>query len=224
MSQKSLPEHPAGEAEPLHNGPCVAGDNQATVATPPPRPPDPDEKKRSWLAEFIRTTLDRQTTQIRALLTEALNRSPESESCLQIVAECQKEAATFGNHVLERHALHPAIETVDFLAGLIRQLKEQATSLAAGQTQCPVFQPVLDSIVEMVKIAQTKCEYLDMKVINPQPLDDLDPEKHEIRQVVPTDDDDEHRHVERTLISGLIYRGTVLRRAQVSVYRHAEKS
>jgi len=224
MSRKSLPEHPAGEAEPLRDGPHAAGGDQATAAGPQPQPPDANEKKRSCLSEFIRTTLDRQTAQIKALLAEALNRPPENESCLQIVAECQKEAAMFGNHVLERHALYPAIETVDFLVGVILQLNEQITSLAEGQTHCPVFQPLLDSIAEAAKMAQAKCEYLDMEVIHPQPLDNLDPEKHEIRQAVPTDDVDQHRHVERTLISGLIYRGIVLRRAQVSVYRHAAKS
>jgi len=221
MSRKNLPEHSADEAEVLHNGPRAANDDQATAATPP-RPPDSNEKKRSWLIEFMRTALDQQIARIKALLDE--HRPPESASYLQIVAECQKEAATFANHTVERHALRPAIETVDFLAGQIRQLHEQAASLAAGQTHCPLFQPVLDAIVEATKMAQAKCEYLDMETISPQPLDDLDLEKHEIRQAVSTDDAGKHRHVERTLIPGLIYRGTVLRRAKVSVYRHAERS
>lgn len=227
MSRKNLPEPPAGEAEVLHDGPPdIGSDGQPNAVAAPPGPAetDPNEKRRSWLIEFLRAAFDQQIARIKALLAEALNRPPESEPYLQIVAECQKEAATFANHTVERHALYPAIETVDFLAGLIRQLHEQATSLAAGQTHCPLFQPVLDSIVEATKMAQAKCEYLDLETISPQPLDDLDPGKHEIGQAVPTHDAGQHRHVERTLIPGLIYRGTVLRRAKVSVYRHAEKS
>lgn len=224
MSRKNFPEHPAGQAEDLHDEPDTGGDGQPNTAAALPGPAESDssEKKRSWLIEFMHAAFDQQIARIRALLAE--NRPPENDSCLQIVAECQKEAATFANRVIERHALHPAVEIVDYLANLIRQMNEQAASLTAGQTHCPLFQPVLDSIVEATKMAQAKCEYLDMETISPRPLDDLDPEKHEVRQAVPTNDTGKHRHVERTLIPGLIYRGTVLRRAKVSVYRHVEKA
>jgi hypothetical protein len=131
--------------------------------------------------------------------------------------------AGFANNVLERHALYPAVETVDFLSSLIGQLSEQAACLAGGQTHCPLFKPLLDSIGEAAKITRVKREYLDMETICPQPLDSLDLEKHEIRQATQTEDAAKHKQVERTLIPGLIYRGTVLRRAKVSVYRHAEK-
>lgn len=158
------------------------------------------------------------------LLAQAYtNHTSRLESFVQIVAACQKQTADFANHVLERHALHPAAETVDFLATLIGQLNEQAASLVEGQMCCPVFQSLLDSIAEAAKMALAKREYLDIESICPAPLEDLDSEKHEIRQAVQTDDPGKHKRVERTLIPGLIYRGAVLRRAQVSIYRHVEK-
>ncbi|MEA3227099.1 MAG: hypothetical protein U9Q07_14210, partial [Planctomycetota bacterium] len=158
------------------------------------------------------------------LLTQAYtSQTNRLESQLQIVTACQKETAEFANHVVERHALHPAVETVDFTTTLIRQLSEQAASLAEPRTYCPVFQPLFNSIADAAKMAQAKREYLDMETICPQPLEDLDVERHEIRQVVQTDDPGKHKRVERTLVPGLIYRGSVLRRAKVSIYRHVEK-
>ena len=225
MLRRVISDCPAGESEALRDGSGEGNAEQGSVSTPPngSAEPSPNDRKRHWLTEFLRAALDQQTTQIRAWLAEVSNRPPETESYLRIVAECQKEAATFANHVLERHALYPAVETVDFLTGVIRQLSEQAAALAAAQTHCPLFQPLLDAIAAAAQAAQAKCEYLDLEAICPPPLEDLDPEKHEIRQAVPTDDAGQHRRVERTLLPGLIYRGTVLRRAKVSVYRHTEK-
>lgn len=226
MLRRNLSDCPGGETEVPHTGPRAGSDDPANTAVPPAPPADPEarEKRKHSLTEFICAAFDQQIMQIKALLAENSSQPPESESYLPLVAQCQKEAAAFANHVLERHALHPAVETVEFLTGVIRQLSEQAAALTGGQTHCPLFQPLLDAIVEVAKVAQAKYEYLDLVAICPQPLDDLDPDKHEIRQAVPTDDAGKHRQVERTLIPGLIYRGTVLRRAKVSVYRHVEKA
>ena len=162
-------------------------------------------------------------TRLRRLTRAYLNQTNRLESYLQVVTACQKQTAEFANHVSERHALHPAVETVDFLATLIGQLNEQAAPLVEGQMCCPVFQSLLDSIAEAAKMALAKREYLDIESMCPEPLDEFDSEGSEIRQAVCTDDPDKHRRVERTLIAGLIYRGTVLRRAKVSIYRHTEQ-
>lgn len=160
---------------------------------------------------------------LRQLAERYESRTGSLEACLRIVAECQKEQARYANSVFERHALHPAIATVDLLTSLIQQLCKQATSVVGNQTHCPLFNPLLESIAAAAKVAQAKREYLDMEAICPHQLDDFDPNKHDVRQAVQTDDADKHKKIERTLISGLIYRGTVLRQAQVSIYRHAEK-
>jgi hypothetical protein len=180
-------------------------------------------KKRQSMAEFFSAAFSQQTAEIKAVVAEAMNRPHDSESYLQIVAACQKEAAEFANHVLERHALHPAVETVDSLATLISQLNEQAASFADARTHCPVFQGLLDAIAEAAKMAQAKREYLDIESICPKPLAEFDSETCEVRQAVQTDDPDMHTRVERTLVPGLRYRGAVLRRAHVSLYRHVQK-
>jgi hypothetical protein len=214
-----------GETQVPRDGPRAGSDDPANASAPStPVDPDANERKRHWLTEVICAAFDQQIARIKTLLAETSSRPPESESYLPIVAQCQKDTAAFANHVLERHALYPAVVTVDFLTGVIRQLSEQAAALAGGQTHCPLFQPLLDALVEAAKVAQAKYEYLDLVAICPQPFDDLDPDRHEIRQTVPTNEARRHRHVERTLIPGLIYRGTVLRRATISVYRHVEKA
>ena len=162
-------------------------------------------------------------TRLRRLTRAYLNQTNRLESYLQVVTACQKQTAEFANHVIERHALHPAVEAVDLLTGLIGQLNDQANGLVEAGAHCPMCEPLLGSIAEAARMAQAKRECLDMESICPAPLDDLDIDKHEIRQVIPTDDPDKHKRVERTLIAGLIYRGTVLRRAKVTVYRHVEK-
>jgi hypothetical protein len=200
--------------------------NEDPPGTPPSSsvPPDPGstEKKRQSLAAFLGTTLRQHTSELKTTIDEIVGRLQDNESYLRIVAACQKEAAEFANHVLERHALHPAVETVDFLATLIGQLYEQATSLADGQMHCPVFQDLLDAIAEAARMAQIKREYLDLESVYPEPLAEFDSESCEVRQAVPTHDPDKHKRVERTLVPGLRYRGAVLRRAQVSVYRHVQ--
>ncbi len=150
--------------------PCDSphGCNDDRVSTPAPSSgppaPDPMEKKRQSMAEFFSAAFGQQTTEIKTVVEEAMNRTQDSESYLQIVAACQKEAAEFANHVLERHALHPAVETVDFLTTLIGQLHEQAASFVDGQMHCPVFQDLLDAIAEAARMAQTKREYLDHRI------------------------------------------------------------
>jgi len=162
-------------------------------------------------------------TRLRRLTRAYLNQTNRLESYLQVVTACQKQTAEFANHVIDRHALHPAVETVDLLTGLIGQLNAQANGLVDAGAHCPMFEPLFGSIAEAARMAHAKCEHLDMRSICPAPLDDLDTDEHEIRQVIPTDDPNKHKRVERTLISGLIYRCAVLRRAKVSIYRHTKQ-
>ena len=120
--------------------------------------------------------------------------------------------------------MHPAIEAVDALVRQIRHLLEQATSLPENESFCPFVRPIVDSIKHAAQIADAKSKFLDIEIIEPRGLDDLDPAKQEVKQVVPIEDSAKHRKVERTLTPGLIYRGKVLRQAKVSAYRYVQTS
>lgn len=181
---------------------------------------DPQADDTAGLRGPSASQVRRLDTRVRRLTRAYLNQTNRLESYLQIVTACQKQTAEFANHVIERHALHPAVEAVDLLTGLIGQLNDQANDLLDAAAHCPMCAPLFGSIAEATRMAHAKREHLDMRSICPAPLDELDIDKHEIRQAVCTEDPDKHRRVERTLIAGLIYRGAVLRRAKVSVYRH----
>lgn len=137
---------------------------------------------------------------------------------LEMVANCQKQTAEIANAMIERHALNPAIETVFILTNLIHQLAEKTKSSTEQHTTCHLFKPILNSISETVKIANDKCEYLGIEKISPDELDDFNAKEHEIKQPVTTEDSNKHKKIHQTLIPGLMYRGKVLKFAQVSVY------
>ena len=144
------------------------------------------------------------------------------EEYLKLVATCQKETAGLANNQLERYLLYPAIEAVAELAEQIQQLLEQITSLPETERFCPFVRPIINQVRQAAQIADNERNRLDINTIEPKELDDLDVDKHDVKQAVPTSDSTKHRKIERTLVPGLIYRGKVLRQAKVSVYRHIE--
>lgn len=146
------------------------------------------------------------------------NQQAKSGKYIEIVADCQKQTAEITNAVLERHALNPAIKTVFTLTNLIQDLSEQSASLTEKQNSCPLLGPMFNSISEAVKLANDKCEYLGIKEISPGELEDFNAQEHEIKQTTTTNDNDKHKKINHTLISGLKYRGKVLMPAKVSVY------
>jgi len=144
-----------------------------------------------------------------------------NEEYLRIVAECQRITGDHANGTLERHALNPAIETVFDLATAVQDLSKLSENLGESQT-CPLVQSLLNSISEVVKLANSKCEHLDITKISPHDLEVFDPKKHQIKQTVTTGDSDKHKKIKATLIPGLTYHGKVLREAKVCVYRYVK--
>ncbi|NQV34145.1 MAG: nucleotide exchange factor GrpE [Phycisphaeraceae bacterium] len=140
---------------------------------------------------------------------------------LEIVAECQRLTANYANDTVERHALHPAIEAVFDLTNMLHDLAAQFTDLDKCQIN-PLVRLLLNSISEAVKVANNKCDHLDIVKIVPQDLDAFDADKHQIRQTETTDESDRHKKIKTTLVPGLTYRGKVLREAKVCIYRYVK--
>lgn len=140
--------------------------------------------------ESSQFVIERLIKRLHQLLECYATRMTSLETYLKIVAECQKEMSKFANNLFESHTLYPAIETVDLVTSLIQQLHEQAGSIVENQTHCPLFKSLIDSIANAAKSAQAKREYLDIETICPHELDELDSDKHDIRQVVQTNDAD----------------------------------
>jgi molecular chaperone GrpE (heat shock protein) len=172
------------------------------------------------LCKVIKKSIGQLTERLLKILKDYENRENNLEDYLRIVADCQKETAKFANNQFERHALYPAIETVFILRNQFHELNKPADKIMKKQIQCPLFGTHTDAIVNAVKLADAKCEYLGIKAIEPVELDDFDPQKHDIKQTIETDESSRHRKIKETLIPGLIYRDRVLQQAKVSVYRY----
>jgi hypothetical protein len=168
----------------------------------------------------ILMTLKGLDQKVSQLLTHSQNDNPPPARYLQTVADCQKQTAEVANGQMERHALYPAVEAVNELTTIIRDVSKQAKSLTGNQPSCQWYQPLFDSIAESAKLAEATRDRLDMVVLAPDPLSDLDAKLHEIKQATPTDDPDKHGKVAQTLVAGLFYRGKVIRKAAVSIYRY----
>jgi molecular chaperone GrpE (heat shock protein) len=168
----------------------------------------------------ILMTLKGLDQKVSQLLQHSQQDNPPPARYLQTVADCQKQTAEVANGQMERHALYPAVEAVNELTNIILNVSKQAKSLTGNQPTCQLYQPLFDSIAESAKLAEATRDRLDMVVLAPDPLSDLDSKLHEIKQATPTDDPNKHGKVAQTLVAGLFYRGKVVRKAAVSIYRY----
>jgi molecular chaperone GrpE (heat shock protein) len=135
----------------------------------------------------------------------------------EILAKCQQTTSEIANRNLERFALEPAIEVVDLLCNFI----EEIASDEAFNTEniCPLLYKLKQIVRQAENIAHEKREYLGLVKIQPEKMDDLDPQRHQIKGAVDTTDKEKHKKIERTLTAGLMYKDKILKQARVSVYR-----
>jgi len=167
--------------------------------------------------------LDQQDKKVSKVLKAKEDFSATLEKCFNTVADCQTQTADFANQALERHALYPAILTVDLLTTTICQLAQQANTLNNSQQLYPQIMLLAKSVLSAAEIAKSKKASLDIQSIQPAEMDELDKDMHKIVNAVNTDDESKHKKIHQTLSAGLIYRGKILREAKVSVYRFNDK-
>ena len=184
-----------------------------------------NSEKACTFFESVKNRFEQLEGSVLASVDKQKQRTDSLERYFQIVADCQKQTAAFANNQFEKHALHPAIETVDLLSRLIQELYEQSNDLTLtdSQPQCPVFSTLIHSITQVSQIAKQKCLSLDMELIEPNRFDNFDPGKHNIEEALNTNDSQMHKKIFEMLNPGLLYRGTVLRQAKVSVYRFCKE-
>jgi hypothetical protein len=147
----------------------------------------------------------------------------ELKACFNTAAECQKQTADLANHTLRRHALYPAILTVDMLAELIGQMAKDATVLMENHPLNKSTTSLAGSVIDLARIAESKVSQLEMKIVHPKELDEIDSSLHEIAKAVETDQPDKNRKICETIRPGLSYHGETLRMAKIAVYRFVTK-
>ncbi|MCF7955173.1 MAG: hypothetical protein K9M75_05170 [Phycisphaerae bacterium] len=174
------------------------------------------------IGQFI-GQIDYKVSKQNRLLVDILGANHENlkriEACFDTASDCQKLTSELANQNLERHALYPAIMAVDALAETIMKLAKQAYDLLCSQQLDESSGLLANSIIDAAKVAETKMLQLQITQINPDSLDDLDCDCHQLVKVVSTTDPDQHKKVKETVKSGLFYNGVVLRQAKVTAYR-----
>lgn len=142
--------------------------------------------------------------------------------CVNALRNFQLQIGKVLNHELERHALNPAIKTAVVLHDEIINLKTIAEKAKQEAKDCPIIQPLLNSLQISACIAEDKLAYLDIEKITASEGDDLDPQKHHCCNSIKTNDGKLHGKVSKLMAPGLIYRGKVLRQAKVSVFCYSD--
>jgi len=171
----------------------------------------------------MHTQLSRQNRLLSKVLKARDEDLAALENCFCTVADCQKQTAELANQFIERHALHPAILTVDLLANLISQIARQADALINNQDISPSLATLMPLISDAAKIADSKKAQLEIQAVSPVDGDDLDSSLHEIVQAIATDDESKNKKTHDTITAGVVYRGKILRPAKISVYRFSGK-
>jgi len=166
--------------------------------------------------------LARLDQEIAEAITEKQQHAKTLESCLDTVADCQRKTSDLINQKIERHALYPAVKSVNALASLIVELAAEADRLIQLDPENPALSTLHRLLNDAAQLAHDKQTSLDSVAICPTEGDALDSKQHEIVKAVATDDPERHGRIQSTVTTGLVYRDEVLRSAKVCVYRFVE--
>jgi molecular chaperone GrpE (heat shock protein) len=209
-------------------------DNEKSLETQNPDTPDTkddlqqiflpviDFKKACRFVKSMTKRFEDAQNRVLSLARCSEKQHEQLEQYFLIVSECQKQTAAFANNQLEKHRLYPAVEAVDYLNRIIGQIYSQTKGLSQTQIQCPLFTDLINSITQARQISIQKCQSLDIEPIVPEQGRDFDPQRHEIKNAVKTNDTKMDRKICKVLKPGLLYCGRVLRQANVTVYRYSE--
>lgn len=144
------------------------------------------------------------------------------ENSMTLVADCQRKTADLINQKIERHALYPAVKSVNALASVIFELSAEADRLVQLYPENPAMPTLHHLLSDAERLAHDKQASLDIFVICPTDGDFLDSKRHEIVKAVVTDNAEQHGLIESTVTAGFVYRDEVLRPAKVCIYRFME--
>ena len=201
--------------------------DKATEDQYPPDAVPVDESVLAHVLENIQKSSDATANELVEIkeVISSFNQHCERQNeimgnCVKITNECQRNTEKFVNQELQRYVLYPAIEVVALLANHIEQLGQEFHRITAKHQLCELFGPLQNMITQSIIAAQQQMEHLDLHWITPGEFEKLSAQHHDIKQVIDVEDKTLHGNIKRTLIAGLLYRGTVLRRAQVAVYRY----
>jgi hypothetical protein len=136
-----------------------------------------------------------------------------------ILAACQRDTAGVLNHEIDRHAIHPAVETVVALAEELSHLKDCASRLPDGSAGGDGMDKLRTEIDISCTVAREKLANLDVQMIRPAEKEQLDAKVHSACGYIVTRDGELQGKISKLVTPGIAYRGKVLRQARVTVFR-----
>lgn len=152
---------------------------------------------------------------LEQLRAELDNQHKTINCCVNTVHQCQKQTASLVNRDLERHALIPAVKALARLAEEIYGIDK----LINTADKCKTAAEFTEHIHTSSQIAGNTLAHLDITIITAVAGQKPDPKLHDIQSAVETDNSSLHGKTARLLSSGITYRGEILKKAKVSVYR-----
>jgi molecular chaperone GrpE (heat shock protein) len=166
-------------------------------------------------AKLLRQVLEELRRSHQVFQVQSQQLAPALESAVQ----CQRSTAEILNRSYERHELHPAIRAAwSSMEELTRldQMIQAATSRSPG---CQAIESLAKASRLAAELAEEQVSCLGATAICPRARDQLDVSKQEPVAATGTEDQGLHGRVAEVITPGLEYRGEVLRRARVRVFR-----
>ena len=138
---------------------------------------------------------------------------------MSILAACQRDTASVLNREIDRHALHPAIETVVALSEELSHLKDYVSQMPNGSPDHENIEKIGGEIDLSCTVAQERLANLDVQIITADRGQELDARVHSACGSIVTVDRDLQGKISKLVTPGIAYRGKVLRQARVTVFR-----
>jgi molecular chaperone GrpE (heat shock protein) len=160
-------------------------------------------------------TLEQQLDHLGANIERQQRRYSEH---MAMLAACQRDTARVLNHEIDRHALHPAIETVVAMAEVLSHLKDCVSRRRNGGAGGGGTKKLRAEIDLSCTVAREKLAHLDVQIITAVKGQALDAKVHSACGSTVTTNRKLHGKISKLVTPGITYRGKVLRQARVTVF------
>lgn len=158
-----------------------------------------------------------QARQVQRLESRITAAQKDAQAAVRMAAACQEKTAQVLNQQFERHALHPAVLAVV-------ELVDQIDRLCTCTQPDSADQKAISRELELAKVlAHETLAGLDITVSYPDRGLLLDPGAHQVCGIEATEELSLDNGVSEVLTAGVVYRGVVLKKARVKVFKCNKK-
>jgi hypothetical protein len=187
----------------------------------------PDQRYLKHLVrrpKYLQAILRNQQRWMQQLCYAVENQTRDFHYYLEVVKSCQAQTEKLLRHELERHCLHPALDTIVLLAEELDRLHSLIPTGLPETEHHKDWMILAQELQISLSVAVDKLADLRLERIIPALGTELNPQEHLLRGSTPTTDQVLHGRISQVISPGLIYQGTILRPAKVFVYQYSDKT